>query len=188
MYKISDQRGFAALEAVLVVVIVAILAGTGYYVYQANNKASDTQTATHTSAESAVVTSTTSKSAAAAGAQSRKTYGNLLDAYKKNSADHTDWDATYVAGKSASGEFTDAFVSSVKDGTAWAADGPFCTDSVTFDGFIVDKATMSGDTATVTLAQTVKGKKSSDFPKQIKLTLNYAGKSWSIDKQECASS
>lgn len=188
-YKIYDQKGFAALEAVLVIVIVAILAGTGYYVYQANNKTNETQTATHTAAESAVVTSTTSKSAVAAGAQSKKTYGNLLAAYKKNASTQSNWDVTYVNGKSAANEFTPAFKSAVSGGTAWdSAGGPFCTNNVAFDDFTVDKATISGDSATVTLAQTVKGKKSSAYATHIKLTLQYANKSWSIDKQECVSS
>src|SRR5689334_22132151 len=41
MKKLTSQ-GFAALEALLIVVIVAILGGTGYYVYHANQKTSDT--------------------------------------------------------------------------------------------------------------------------------------------------
>lgn len=192
--KSLNQKGFGAMEAVLIVVIVAILAGTGYYVYQANNKTNETQTATHTTAESAVVTSTTSKSAVAAGAQSKKTYGNLLDAYKKNASAHKDWDTTYVDGKSASNEFTDSFKTAVKDGTAWDASGPFCTSDVTFGSLTVDKATLSGDTATVTLAQTASSKKSGNStanvqstPMKVKLTLKYADKNWAIDKQECVS-
>lgn len=186
-YKSLNQKGFAALEAVLVIVIIAILAGTGYYVFQANSKTNDTQTAAHNAAESAVVTSTTSKSAVAAGAQSKKTYVNLLDAYKKNATANKDWDVTYVSSKAASDEFTAAFKAAATAGTAWDSNGgAFCTDNVAFDGFLVDKAALDGDTATVTLAQTVKGKKSSDYATHIKLTLKYADKSWAIDKQECA--
>lgn len=39
MYKTINQRGFAAIEAVLIFVIVAIIGGTGYYVYNANKEA-----------------------------------------------------------------------------------------------------------------------------------------------------
>lgn len=52
-YKISNQKGFAAIEAVLIVVILAIIGGTGYYVYQANNKSTDTQTAAQIDATTA---------------------------------------------------------------------------------------------------------------------------------------
>ncbi|HVX48388.1 MAG TPA: hypothetical protein VHA05_03465 [Candidatus Saccharimonadales bacterium] len=38
----TNQKGFAAVEAILIVVIIAIVAGTGYYVYHTNKKSSDT--------------------------------------------------------------------------------------------------------------------------------------------------
>jgi hypothetical protein len=41
MKKLTSQ-GFTAFEAILIVVILAIIAGTGFYVYHANKKASDT--------------------------------------------------------------------------------------------------------------------------------------------------
>ncbi len=41
-HKHSSQSGFAALEAVLLVVIVAIIGGTGYFVYHANKKTNST--------------------------------------------------------------------------------------------------------------------------------------------------
>ena len=37
-----NQKGFAAVEAVLIVVILAIIGGTGYYVYHTNKKSNDT--------------------------------------------------------------------------------------------------------------------------------------------------
>lgn len=37
----STQSGFAVLETVLILVIVAIIGGTGYYVYHANKKSND---------------------------------------------------------------------------------------------------------------------------------------------------
>lgn len=53
-FKVLNQKGFAAIEAILIVIILAIIGGTGYYVYQANNKATNTQNNAHTDAESAV--------------------------------------------------------------------------------------------------------------------------------------
>lgn len=52
-HKPINQKGFAAIEAVLIVIILAIIGGTGYYVYQANNKSTDTQNAAQTNANSA---------------------------------------------------------------------------------------------------------------------------------------
>jgi uncharacterized protein HemX len=48
-----NQKGFAALEAVLILVIAAIIGGTGYYVYQTYNKSTDSQNTAHQNAESA---------------------------------------------------------------------------------------------------------------------------------------
>ncbi len=53
VHKILNQKGFAAMEAMLVVVILAIVGGTGYYVYQANNKATETQNQAQTNANTA---------------------------------------------------------------------------------------------------------------------------------------
>lgn len=49
-----NRKGFAAAEAILIVVILAILGGTGYYVYNANKKTNDTlDSASNTSQSSA---------------------------------------------------------------------------------------------------------------------------------------
>jgi uncharacterized protein (UPF0333 family) len=53
MTKKLNQKGFAAIEAVLILAIVAIVGGTGYYIYQANNKATDTQNSAQTNANTA---------------------------------------------------------------------------------------------------------------------------------------
>lgn len=37
-----NQKGFSAFEALIIALILAIIGGTGYYVYNANKKASDT--------------------------------------------------------------------------------------------------------------------------------------------------
>jgi len=36
------QKGFTAIEAILIVIVLAILGGTGYYIYSANKKANST--------------------------------------------------------------------------------------------------------------------------------------------------
>ena len=54
MKIIPNQKGFAALEIALVLVIAAIIGGTGYYIYQATKKSSQTYNA----ASKAALTST----------------------------------------------------------------------------------------------------------------------------------
>jgi hypothetical protein len=49
------QKGFAVLEAVLIFVIVGILGGTGYYVYNSNKTSNDTLNKAGSSAQSTVV-------------------------------------------------------------------------------------------------------------------------------------
>lgn len=51
MKKLS-QSGFTAVELVLVVVIVAAIAGTGYFVWHENAKSSPASTAVNTTASS----------------------------------------------------------------------------------------------------------------------------------------
>lgn len=185
-YKSINQKGFAALEAVLVIVILAIVAGTGYYVYQANNKTTDDLNKAHTATESAAVTPTTSKSAASAGAQAKLVYGNLLKAFSKNGAAHTDWDVTYIDSAAGSKVVTKDFKAAVDKGTAWGSNGVFCNDSKTVDGFSVDKTALNGDSATVTLTPTLKGGSADKAkPAQIKLDLQYQGGKWLVDKHEC---
>lgn len=60
-HKPINQKGIAALEALLILVIGAIIGGTGYYIYHANNKATDSQNAAQTDANSAVSHKTTAK-------------------------------------------------------------------------------------------------------------------------------
>lgn len=164
-YKPFNQKGFAAMEAVLVIIILAIVAGTGYYVYRANKNTTDTQNASHQAAESAAVSTSATKSAVTAGAQAKKIYTNLLQAYNKNGKAHSDWDVTYVNSQSASTEFTKDFKAAVKNGTAWSSQGVFCTSNYTFEGFLVKQFSLKDNTATVVLSQTVKGQPSStDYP------------------------
>lgn len=49
-----NSKGFAVLETLLILVIGAIIGGTGYYVYQTYNKSTDTQNAAQTNANAAV--------------------------------------------------------------------------------------------------------------------------------------
>lgn len=51
--KPIKQEGFTVVEGLLILLILAILGGTGYYIYQANNEATDTQNQAQTNANSA---------------------------------------------------------------------------------------------------------------------------------------
>lgn len=50
--KILNQKGFTAIEAILILVIIAVIGGTGYYVYHANKKTNDTLDAAGKSSQS----------------------------------------------------------------------------------------------------------------------------------------
>lgn len=54
MSRTINQKGFAALEALLILVIVALVAGTGYYVWHSNQQAKATLDAASRSAQSQV--------------------------------------------------------------------------------------------------------------------------------------
>ncbi len=56
MKKTTNQQGFAALEIVLFVVVIAFVAGVSFYVYKANNKATDTYNQASSSSAAPVVT------------------------------------------------------------------------------------------------------------------------------------
>lgn len=56
--KKLNQQGFAVVEAILIVVILAIAGGTGYFVYHSNKKATSTYNAASKSASSTVAKGT----------------------------------------------------------------------------------------------------------------------------------
>lgn len=51
--KSVNQKGFTVIEGLLILLILAIVGGTGYYVYQANNKVTESQNAAQTNANTA---------------------------------------------------------------------------------------------------------------------------------------
>lgn len=64
------QRGFATIEAVLVAVVVLIAAGTGYYVYHANQKANQTLNTAAKAAKSSPPKTTKKNSSSKSGNKS----------------------------------------------------------------------------------------------------------------------
>lgn len=73
MRRLDGQKGFAAIEAVLVLVVVAILAGTGYYVYHANKKTDATLNAASKASQSSPAKTTKKKASAKQPADSTAT-------------------------------------------------------------------------------------------------------------------
>lgn len=63
--KSLNQKGFAAIEAILIIVIISILGGTGYFVYHANKKTSDTYRSATQSSSSKKIKDTKPKNAVA---------------------------------------------------------------------------------------------------------------------------
>lgn len=68
-FKKLNQKGFSAVEALLIVIILAILGGTGYYVYHANSKATDNQNKAQTDANTAAPHKKNAKSAKSSSKQ-----------------------------------------------------------------------------------------------------------------------
>ena len=60
-----SQKGFAVVETALIIVILAIVGGTGYYIYQANKKTSNTYNSAAKAAQSSPSKVTKKKVAAA---------------------------------------------------------------------------------------------------------------------------
>ncbi|MEK7059705.1 MAG: hypothetical protein AAB971_03035 [Patescibacteria group bacterium] len=59
-----NQRGFAAVETILIIVIVAIIGGAGYFVYSSNKKTNDTLNSAAKVAQSSPDSNTKTKSVA----------------------------------------------------------------------------------------------------------------------------
>lgn len=78
--KTLNQKGFAAVEAILVFVIIAIIGGTGFYVYQAHSKTNETLNTANLASQSATVHRLTG---AEATAKVQKTYDTYLAAVNK---------------------------------------------------------------------------------------------------------
>ncbi len=88
--KQLNQKGFALVEGLLILVILAAIGGVGYYVYQANNDATDTQNAAQTAANSATPPKTKTNYVAIKEWSVRSPYDGKLDlsyTIKDNGAD-----------------------------------------------------------------------------------------------------
>lgn len=84
-----SQQGFAFIETVLVLVILAIVGGTGYYIYNANNKTTDTYDAASNSAATVVgknkaATKPASLTATEANKLVSTTYGSYITTTSKD--------------------------------------------------------------------------------------------------------
>ena len=79
--KRFNQKGFAAVEATLIVIIVAIIGGTGYYIYHAANKSNQALDTASSTANSVTVRQQKLTSDQAV-AKVQKTYDAYLAAVK----------------------------------------------------------------------------------------------------------
>lgn len=77
--KLFNQKGFATIEAVLIIIIVAIVGGTGYYIYHATNKSNQALDTANSTANSVTVRQKKITSAQAV-AKVQKTYDSYLAA------------------------------------------------------------------------------------------------------------
>lgn len=75
----TNQKGFAVIESIVVLVIIGSIAGVGYYVYQQRQKPSDQKSSARTTA-----VKQTAKAAGALKLSSTPTFYDCLDTYNKH--------------------------------------------------------------------------------------------------------
>lgn len=179
----KDQQGFGAVEALLILVIVAIVAFVGWFVYHSNQKASNTlSTANQSNSNANVVDTTSTKTATAAGARAKVIATYLKSQTSANLKSYVDKHVT-------NGDFTAAFKASVDSGSALVANSslnPVYCAATAPSGFKVASTSLSGDTATVTLSQVYSNKTSVSQAPQ--LTMKYVNHTWSVDQYTCVAS
>jgi cytoskeletal protein RodZ len=185
----KNQKGFGAVEGLLIFVIVGLIAFIGWYVWHSKNAADKTLSAANKASTSSSTTKPTTQKEAVgslddAKAQAEKV-GNSLLAASKSTTDANP-PKTYVAAHASDGQFTSTFVSSVNSGEAFK-NGALCTNNFDFDSFTASDASISGKSTTVTLLQTVSGN-TSYWSTHPKLTLVYANNTWSVDQYVCTGS
>ncbi|HET9098511.1 MAG TPA: hypothetical protein VFN51_02740 [Candidatus Saccharimonadales bacterium] len=185
-YK-RDQGGFSAVEGLLIVVIVALLAFVGWYVYSSNKKASDTiNTANHTNTAANSVSRSSTKTATAAGARAKLIATGMLAYSNANPKASLN---TFVSKHVNDMDFTASFKDMVDSGKALVASNvnPVSCSSSETTGFTVASSTLSGDSATVVLHQ-LASSGSAAQPQSPQLMLQYAGGTWSVNQYSCIAS
>lgn len=185
----DNQSGFGAVEALLIVVIVALIGFVGWFVYNSNQKASNTiNSANQANSNSGSVSLTSTKTADAAGTRAKNIATALLVYEKGNkSQPAATYLQSYVNKHVNDGEFTSAFKTAADNGTAFNASGAdlvSCTSGIAPSTFKVASSTLNGDTAVVKLDQLVSNKTTGDTLAP-EVTLQYLHSNWSIDQYAC---
>jgi prepilin-type N-terminal cleavage/methylation domain-containing protein len=88
--KSINQKGFTVIEGLLVLLILAIIGGTGYYVYQANNDATETQNQAQTNANSATPPNKEKAEKAKSDSKDAKAEDESKDSGKDSASDMND--------------------------------------------------------------------------------------------------
>lgn len=184
-YK-KDQHGFGAVEALLIVVIVALLVFVGWYVYNSNKKANNTINAANQANSSAnSVSLSSTKTSTAAGTKGKLVATELLAYAKANPKTAL---KTYVDKHVNDFQFTTAFKAAVDNGSALASNSvnPVYCSATAPTGFKVASSKLNGSTATVVLDQVSSSNVAQSQVPQ--LTLQYAHGTWSVDQYSCVAS
>ncbi len=184
--NIKNQQGFSSVEAILIVVIIAIIGFAGWYVYNANKKANNTiDTASQSNNSAQTVSLTSTKTSAAAGTRAKLVATALLSYTKANSKASL---KTYVDKHINDGQFTKTFKTAVDAGSGFstASTSPvYCSEGAVPTGFKVATSKLNGDSAVVSLTPVVTTKVTATTVPQ--LTLQYVHSNWSVDKYDCVS-
>jgi hypothetical protein len=186
-YTKLNNEGFSTVEALLLVVIVAIIVFVGWFVYHSNQQANKTiDTANQSNSNAQVLTTSSTKTSEAAGTRAKEIATILLNYNKSNSTNPL---KDYVDIHVNDGQFTKAFKTAVDNGTALVASSTtsnpvYCSGTKAPNGFKVASTTMTtGDSDTVSLTQVITGSSSANVGPNV--TLTYANGTWSIDQYAC---
>lgn len=97
--KVDGQNGFAAIEVILLVIVVGIIGGTGWYVYNSVHKTNNTlKSISNSSASNAIVKSTKANSGSSTSTSNSSTVSNPTAGWQTYSNSQYDFTIQYPSG------------------------------------------------------------------------------------------
>jgi hypothetical protein len=175
-----NQKGFGAVEGLLILIIVLLIGFIGYYVYHTSNSANSSyNNAANASATTSIAPKNDAKTVV--GAKAKDTLTKLWN-HPASDSIHS-----YVAAHISDGLFTSNFKSLVDSGKYDNTGGnPItCTNGIAPDHFDIGTVSLQGDTATVTLIN-AGSNGAHDWSYNPTPTMKYLDGNWAVDNFECA--
>lgn len=189
MNKISkNQKGFSAVEVLLALIFLAIVAFIGVYVAHNNSKPKTTATNSTTTKTNSTPPKPANETAQAASARALTIITGLQNATESSPTAEGVSPAAYVDSNVSNGYFTSSFKTAVDNGSALnnsGQEGVSCTNN--FPGsFGAGTSTLNGSSATVLLTFLSNGSDvTSSYDQVPQVTLQYVSNNWSVSGYAC---